>query len=230
MDIFVYSDESGVFDKKHNDYFVFGGLVFLGNEERCECSRMYSAAEKVTRERERFESCRELKASSVSNSSKGKLYRALNRYHKFGVVVQQKNVLDRIFASKKDKQRYLDYVFKIGLKRKLQALIRSGEIAPENVDDIYVLVDEHSTATNGKYELSEALESEFKSGTYSVNYSKEFPPLFPCMNEVYVFFKDSSSTLLVRAADIVANRIYHATREGIRGGEHENKLFITQLP
>lgn len=34
MNIYVYSDESGVFDKAHNDYFVFGGLILLGTEER----------------------------------------------------------------------------------------------------------------------------------------------------------------------------------------------------
>ena len=30
MNIYIYSDESGVFDKEHNDYFVFGGLILLG--------------------------------------------------------------------------------------------------------------------------------------------------------------------------------------------------------
>ena len=29
MNIYVYSDESGVFDKVHNDIFVFGGLIML---------------------------------------------------------------------------------------------------------------------------------------------------------------------------------------------------------
>ena len=27
MEIYVYSDESGVFDKVHNELFVFGGLI-----------------------------------------------------------------------------------------------------------------------------------------------------------------------------------------------------------
>lgn len=38
MNIFVYADESGVFDRIHNDVFVFGGLIFLGNDERDEDS------------------------------------------------------------------------------------------------------------------------------------------------------------------------------------------------
>ena len=32
MDLFVYSDESGVFDSAHNKYFVFAGLILLGKE------------------------------------------------------------------------------------------------------------------------------------------------------------------------------------------------------
>ena len=30
MDLYIYSDESGVFDKAHNEIFVYGGLIFLG--------------------------------------------------------------------------------------------------------------------------------------------------------------------------------------------------------
>ena len=33
MDIYVYSDESGVFDKDNNDFFVYGGLMFLSKND-----------------------------------------------------------------------------------------------------------------------------------------------------------------------------------------------------
>ena len=39
MNIYVYSDESGVFDRKHNDIYVFGGLILLGTEEKNKWSR-----------------------------------------------------------------------------------------------------------------------------------------------------------------------------------------------
>lgn len=45
INIFVYSDESGVLDKVHNDFYVFGGLVFLSRETRDNYSRIYAAAE-----------------------------------------------------------------------------------------------------------------------------------------------------------------------------------------
>ncbi len=34
MDIYIYSDESGVFDAKHNRYFVFAGTVFLSKKDK----------------------------------------------------------------------------------------------------------------------------------------------------------------------------------------------------
>ena len=34
MNIFVYSDESGVFDVAHNDFYVFGGILFLSKNEK----------------------------------------------------------------------------------------------------------------------------------------------------------------------------------------------------
>lgn len=34
MNLFIYSDESGVFDNNHNDYFVFGGIICFGKEEK----------------------------------------------------------------------------------------------------------------------------------------------------------------------------------------------------
>jgi len=231
MDIYVYADESGVFDKKHNEYFVFGGLIFLSNDERCECSRLYSAIEKEVRKNERLDTHNEIKASAVTNHAKGRLYRSLNRYHKFGIVVQQKDILDSIFNNKKSKQRYLDYAFKIGLKRKLQVLIESCEIDPDAIGDIYVFVDEHTTATNGCYELREALEEEYKFGTHNYTYNTFYPPIFPHMTgEVQLWFKDSASTLLVRAADIVANRIYYHARNNALENSRSNKLYIEKLP
>lgn len=43
MEIYVYSDESGVFDKKHNDVFVYGGLIFLKKQDVTDCARRYLA-------------------------------------------------------------------------------------------------------------------------------------------------------------------------------------------
>ena len=132
----------------------------------------------------------------------------MNKALKFGVIIEQKEILDRIFSSKKDKQRYLDYAYKIGLKKALESLILQGIIEKDKISHIHIYCDEHTTATNGKYELREGLEQEFKSGTYNRNYKKFFPPLFDNLKTLELLYCDSRKIHLIRAADIVANRIY----------------------
>lgn len=212
MNIYVYSDESGVFDKEHNSYFVFGGLILLGSEEKNEWSRKYANVERVIRNKKGVDKQYELKATKVTNKEKGSLFRSLNNCYKFGVVIEQKRVLDRIFNSKKDKQRYLDYAYKIAVKRAFEKMIADNKFIPEEIERLYFCVDEHTTATNGKYELKEALEQEFKSGTYNREYSRFYPPIFGKLQEVHLNYCNSSSKLLIRAADIVANRIYYLAR------------------
>ena len=144
MNIFVYSDESGVFDKEHNDYFVFGGVILIGSNEKEVWSRKYSSVEKMLRKNKGVPSDYELKATQITNKEKGKLFRSLNKCYKFGVVVRENDVHDRIFQGKKDKQRYLDFVYKIAVKRAFEALIHDGVIDPDEVERLYFFVDETS--------------------------------------------------------------------------------------
>lgn len=230
MNIYVYSDESGVFDKKHNDIFVFGGLIIIGSQNKEVWSRRYSAAEKVLRSKYELPSKYEIKATSIKNEGKDKLYRSLNKCYKFGVIINQEEVLNRIFNSKKDKQRYLDYAYKIGVKRAFEDLISKGIIRSDNVEHIYFYVDEHTTATNGCYELKEGLEQEFKYGTYNYNYCKHYPPIFPNLKDVKLEFCNSASKLLIRAADIVANKIFYIAKTSNEFKCEEHKLHIIYLP
>lgn len=162
MNLYIYSDESGVFDQKNNDLFVFAGLLLLGTQEKDKWSRKYSNAEKTMREKLSLNHSIELKASNIPNDLKGKLFRSLNHCHKFAAIIEQKNVLERIFDSKKDKQRYLDYVYKVVVKKALEDLLSKKIIIEADIDRLYFYVDEHTTATNGKYELREGLEQELK--------------------------------------------------------------------
>ena len=199
MNIYIYSDESGVFDKEHNDYFVFGGLIFLGIEDKENWSRKYSSVEKILRANKGVALDYELKATQVTNKEKGKLFRTLNGCYKFGVVIRQKQVLDRI-------------AYKIAAKRAFEKLIQDEIINPDEVEGLYFYVDEHTTATNGRYELQEALEQEFKLGTFNYKYDTYYPPIFKQMKQVQLEYCNSKSKLLVRAADIVANKIYYLTK------------------
>lgn len=88
-------------------------------------------------------------------------------------------------------------------------MIDKNAIDASAVDNIYVYADEHTTATNGRYELKESLEQEFKYGTFNMNYQIHYPPIFSNLKGVQVKLCNSATKTLVRAADIVANRIYY---------------------
>ncbi len=224
MDIFIYSDESGVLDKKHNKYFVFGGLVFLSKESKNEWERRYIHAERVIRESKGIVAGSEAKASAISNKSKAKLFRSLNHVEKFGIVINESKVHDNIFNNKKSKQRYLDWAYTIAVKRKLEKMVAEGKINPNDVGTIHFFVDEHTTATDGKYELGEELEKELKVGMWNFQYMYFHPPVFPNMKGIDLRFCDSKKTTLVRAADIVANRLYYLVNTG-KMKEAELNLF-----
>ncbi len=225
MKIFVYSDESGVFDKVHNDYYVYGGLMFLSKDDKDIWSRKYINAENVVRNKEKISPGAEVKASSISNGSKSSLYRSLNQAEKFGVVISQKRLLDPLFQDKKSKQRYLDWAYKMGVKTKFNCLINSQRIVPCDVEELYFFVDEHTTATNGRYELEAALEQEFKLGTYNPKWDYFYPPIFPKLQHVSVEYCNSAVRTLVRAADIVANRLFHLAASN--GGRVDDNSRLT---
>lgn len=212
MHIFVYSDESGVFDKVHNDYFVFAGIICFGKSEKDNWTRRYSSVERTLRKSNSLQDI-ELKACILDNKQKGTLFRSLNNYRKFAVIIKQKSVFDSIFKDKKSKQRYLDFAYKIAVKNAFELAIKNNEIKSIEVTDLHFYVDEHSTATNGRYELRESLEGEFKNGTHNWNYTTYFPPLFENLNSVDVVFCNSKQHYLVRASDIIANRIYYLSRQ-----------------
>lgn len=174
-----------------------------------------------------YADCREIKASVISNADKGKLFRSTNNCYRFGIVVRQGKLNPHIFDNKKSKQRYLDYAFKIGLKEYLLYLAKDGIIDTSNIGDIHVFADEHSTATNGRYELQEALLNEFKYGTFNQSWNKFFEPIFPSMGSLTVEYCDSSKRTLIRAADIIANKVFHSA---ITEKLDELNMFIRVLP
>lgn len=230
MNIFVYSDESGVFDSAHNEIFVFGGLIFLGADHRDNAARKFQAVERALRIHGNHTQSEELKACRITPKEKGKLFRSMNDAIKFGVIIHQKEVLSQVFENKKSKQRYLDYAYKIALKRAFQMLIKENVIQADDIENIYVSVDEHTTATNGKYELRESLEQEFKNGTFSHNYHNFFPPIFTKLVGVDVKFCDSKSKILVRAADIIANKIYFCAMNNDATIYEKKNMYLIQLP
>lgn len=229
MDIFVYSDESGVFDREHNQYYVFGGILFLGKEKKDICARKYTKAEKDVRQALHMPTG-EIKASVVSNKYKGKLFRSLNQEMKFGVIIEEQALNEQIFSEKKHKQRYLDYAYKIMIRRCLEKLIEQGLLKKDEEHHFHFYVDEHTTATDGRYELRESLEQEMFVGTFNFNWNHFFDPVFSRKGTVELEFCNSEKKTLVRAADVIANRIYHNALTVPMYSSRNVQLFVIRLP
>ena len=230
MDLYVFSDESGVFDSNHNDYFVFAGLICFGKGQKERNARMYSKAEKVLRENHYDDSKMELKACKITNAQKGKMFRSLNSVFKFCVLIKEKSLNQKIFENKKHKQRYLDYAYKMVLKKCFQTLISEGFLYSNDVENIFVYVDEHTTATDGKYELRENLLTEFKYGTFNPGYNHYFDPIFPKLKGLDVSFCDSKKVYLIRAADIIANHYFHIAISNNGSIKNVKNTFVYYLP
>lgn len=233
MNIFVFSDESGVFDKKNNtfdnSFFVFSGLIFLSKSDKDNFSRQFLSAERKLRKELEQDKHVELKANILSNKHKLSLFKLTNKCYRFSAIIDKSKVLPSIFENKKTRQRFLDYAFKISLKRALEELISKNIINPNDVKNMHVTVDEHTTATDGRYELREALEAEFKNGTHNFSYNKYYPPIFPNMDIVTLDFANSDKVTLIRSADIIANRIFYLVRNN-KPLPLKDNLFITHLP
>ena len=215
MNIFIYGDESGVFDKKHHDYFVLGGLIFFEKSQRDNLTRRYLGLERtILNEQANSDNSKELKAYNLKNKDKRRLLGLTKDCTRYAFIIDLPRVHETLFNNRKSKQRFQDYVYKVGLKKVFQNRIKSHRLTPQEVENVYIKFDEHTTATNGRYELKEAIEQEFKYGTYNQNYSCYFPPIFPHIKSVNLEFKDSRAEALIRASDICANFALRCIKDG----------------
>ena len=74
MKLYLYADESGTFDKEHNDLFVYGGLVVPGDSAKRDLERKYSAIENdIRRNASRFGDDDELKACHLRMKERKRL-------------------------------------------------------------------------------------------------------------------------------------------------------------
>lgn len=171
-----------------------------------------------------------MKARELSNEEKGSVFRSYNKIIKFASIINQDKIKEEIFLNKKNKQRYLDYAYKIGLKKCFENLIRRKKINVNDEISIHIYVDEHNLSTSGRYELKESLLQEFKEGTINFKYGIFHKPIFKNIVYLDLGYKNSKNNCLIRAADILANKIYTSYRDNINIDILKNKVYITELP
>lgn len=130
--------------------------------------------------------------------------------------------------NKKSRQRFLDYAYKIGLKTMIINLHKNKIIDKNDIANIWIYLDQHNTATDGIYELRESLLSEFKEGTFNWNFKVFHEPICKNIKNIFVTYKNSNDTPLIRVADIYSNYLYCIIKNNIK--LKFNNFLIVDLP
>lgn len=231
MTLFIRSDESGSFDYIHNDYFVFAGLIFTDRQQMELTARQFISLEKKLRSKNCYKNLPELKAAFLEHKDRRTLFAITQDCMRFATIIRLKKLdCQKVFADKKTKQRYMDYAFKLGLKNAINNLINRGSIFFEEATDIDIIMDERTTATNGKYDLGESILKELKGEIHSSVTKRTFAPTLPNTERVTVSYGHSDSNPLLRAADIIANRVRFECKYGSLNNIWTKSMFIKMLP
>lgn len=51
MNLYIYPDDSRVFDKVHNNFYVCGGIICLNKEQKNSLERIYKKTESTLRQK-----------------------------------------------------------------------------------------------------------------------------------------------------------------------------------
>lgn len=216
--VYVFADESGTFDVDHNTFFTYGGVVILSKDAYDYSIRKYLGFESSLRENnESYKVLDEIKASNMTLRDRKRAFKLINdkRIVKFCIVINQKKLQKEIFNSKQSKQRFLDYALKRGIKEGINTLIYRNGIKYTDIDNVQVIVDEHSTSTNGRYDLYESIVSELIDGTFNFNYQRFYPAILRHLSRsnLKLQYLDSKNHALIRLSDVIANWAYMAVRD-----------------
>ncbi|MCF0237781.1 MAG: DUF3800 domain-containing protein [Sphaerochaetaceae bacterium] len=222
QNIYIYSDESGVFDNKHFEKFVYGGVIFTDKQNLELKSRKYLALERKLRNKKVYKQEPELKAYKLESHDRKLLYSIFGDSIKFAVIINL-NKLDSksTFKDQKTRQMYLDFAFCYGIKAVFEKLIGRGTLFGADDTQLFFYADEHPTANSEKLSLKEMLEKVLKFDT-----GKYLQPLFPKLSKLEVKYCNSENTTLIRSADIIANHIYGGLTEEEMTNEFVSVVFL----
>lgn len=216
MKLYVYADESGTFDKANNDLFVYGGVIVSAQNRKAANDRYIGLERSLRKAAHGAYGDAELKASIMKPKHRHKVFKALRGMGcaQFAAIVDQCALQDTIFTTKFSKQRYLDYALKLAIKNGICSLFRTGAVRKEDIERMSVIVDEHSTSTDGKYNLVQSINMEFRFGVHNLTWDRYYKPVFNAdFPAIPVEYVDSSKVPLIRAADVTANWVYRAVRD-----------------
>lgn len=216
QEVIFFFDDSGVLHKHEpSGYFVYAGYVFTDRKSLEKARRQYIHANKILKTA--LGRTDELKAATLENKHRRSLFKSVEKYDSVSVVVNISRVYNHILSDKKSICRYKDYVLKRCVKNKLQTLINTDTISPNEDILISIYIDEQLTATNGYYDLRDSIKEELQHGIANFDYGIRHSRLFNANVTVQIYYCDSSANYMIQASDILANRIWTSYRKNNPG-------------
>lgn len=231
QNIYIYSDESGVFDTKVNEFFIYSGIILLSKEEKERCKNLFLNLEKRLKKKHNIKRNKELKATMLTPKEKSNILRAFNNFHKFAVVINLNKVNKEFFLRKQSKRRHLDYSYKLGIKRAFQHLIEKKLLDNTKETILSINYDEHNMSTDAYRNFKEDIADEFKYGRTNHKYNKFHQPIFRNLTQLHIKSCNSENETLIRVSDILANIIYTSIRDNIINKNNIlSRFIITYTP
>ncbi|USS94022.1 DUF3800 domain-containing protein (plasmid) [Fructilactobacillus ixorae] len=237
--LYFYFDDAGVLtNKSWQKYFLYAGYCFQDNNEISDYVRKYINV--LSSLKKSLNVSGELKASRLGKIEFGgasgipreiaenvypfkyrnKLFNVFKKADSCSIITEISCVNNKIINDKLSTHRFKDFLLKILVKRKIEALIKEGKIDPNLFTKISVFLDEQAVSTNGVYNLEGSIKEELFVGMNNST-GKFFKPIFNQNGDVKVNFKQSDQSPMIQACDILANRIYNGENKPDKCGKYK---------
>lgn len=200
----IYLDDSG--NLAENEFVCcFAGVVFLSNEDRMNFINRYRGA--VNKIKASYDQDIEIKSSTVKLVHRRQLLNLIYKQLTFGVVINNQQLNKVNFKSKFSVGKYEHFAQKLAIKSLIKELISTGRIDPNHDIEVTINSDQHTTATDGIYDLRNSVFNELKHGTKNYDMGLFFHPIVFGNLNVTVNYFNSRDNYGVQASDILAGEI-----------------------
>ena len=225
--IHIYIDDSGVLTN-NEQYFIYAGYCFISDNEKNRAKNHYKKIVKNIRRKHDYKG--ELKATRLSKKHKHSLFKIMQNFYSFSVVINIDQVHPPIMQDKKAIQRYKDYALKKVVRTIIKNLLKNNLIQAGEELGLRINIDQQTSAPKGLYNLSEGIKEELSYGVYNFNYEIISSPMITEKVRVRTIYCVSEQDFLIQAADILANRIRSAYVVEAAELLPKQKHIFVQLP
>ena len=214
--LYFFMDESGLLTV-NDPYFVYGGIWFTSQTEKNNFKRKYKSIIKDIKCKYCsvfidmglcLHVCPEIKSISLSNSDRRRILNLIkSNSNTFAVINDNGNTFNELLTNKSSRGRYRDYLIKRIVKRVCEHELRQDTIKANKHTHLVIQLDQHTTISNGYYNLNDSIHEELKIGVINYSYGTKFTPIFSADLTLDITHQDSKNNTCIQAADILVGTL-----------------------